>query len=81
MKDRKYLHTTIDVDDRCLDLLLTQDEVAECHHRSLNVENSPYIDMDKCCKCWPVEKPDPLASSPSRSLEEASSILPLRWRC
>jgi hypothetical protein len=57
MEDKKYLHTTIDVDDRCLDLLLTPDEINESYHRSLNVENSPYIDMDKCCKCWPAEKP------------------------
>ena len=57
MAEKKYHHTTIDVDERCLDLLLTPSEINKMYSRSLNVKNSPYIDMDKCCKCWPAEKP------------------------
>jgi hypothetical protein len=50
-------HTTITVDDRCLDLLLTEDEIAIAFERSIKTENLSYIPTDKCCKCWPITKP------------------------
>lgn len=53
----KFLHTTIVVDDRCLDLLLTEDEIAQAFERSLRSENMQILDKDKCCKCWSVNKP------------------------
>lgn len=52
-----YRHTTITVDDRCIDLLLTEDEIAAGLERFLRDENRKYIDEKKCCGCWPVNKP------------------------
>lgn len=53
----KLFHATIIVDDRCLDLLLTEDEIAQAFERSLHSENIQILDKDKCCKCWSVIKP------------------------
>jgi hypothetical protein len=50
-------HTTITVDGRCLDLLLTDDEIANCFERSLADQNQKFIDSEKCCTCWPANKP------------------------
>ena len=50
-------HTTIIKDNRCIDLLLTEDEVVNGFERSLNPVNKTYISTDKCCSCWSVEKP------------------------
>lgn len=52
-----YKHTTITIDNRCLDLLLTEDEIATGFARSLQSENQTYIPIGKCCSCWPVQKP------------------------
>jgi hypothetical protein len=53
----EYRHTTITVDGRCLDLLLTEDEIATCFERTLEDKNHKYIDMQICCQCWPTNKP------------------------
>lgn len=53
----KLFHTTITIDDRCLDLLLTEDEIAQSFGRSLYSENDQFIDKYKSCKCWPANKP------------------------
>jgi hypothetical protein len=52
-----YRHATITIDDRCLDLLLTEEEIEQAFDRSLYEENKVFINKDNCCKCWPVEKP------------------------
>ena len=53
----EFKHTTITIDGRCLDLLMTEDEVAKCFERCLEEKNQKYIDQEKCCTCWPVNKP------------------------
>lgn len=50
-------HTTVTVDGRCIDLLLTDDEISVAFERSLKDENQGFIEKDKCCSCWPVNKP------------------------
>jgi hypothetical protein len=51
-----FKHTTIEVDGRCLDLLLTEDEIAAGFERCLEASNQKFIG-EKCCACWPVNKP------------------------
>ena len=53
----KLIHTTAYVDDRCLDLLLTEDEISRAFERSLSTDNRSYIDLNKCCDCWSTQKP------------------------
>lgn len=53
----EYRHATITVDGRCLDLLMTENEITTCFERSLLERNKKYIDMDKCCTCWPINEP------------------------
>jgi len=50
-------HATVVVDGRCLDLLLTEEEISEAFARSLKEENIGLIDKEKCCTCWPANKP------------------------
>ena len=50
-------HTTITVDGRCLDLLLTDEEISAAFERSLKGENQNLVDKRKCCSCWPVNRP------------------------
>jgi hypothetical protein len=52
-----FMHTTINVDGRCLDLLMTEEEVAKCFERCLEGENQKFISSEKCCSCWPANKP------------------------
>lgn len=52
-----YHHTTITVDNRCLDLLLTEEEIASFFARSLQSANQKYISDSKCCSCWSTKKP------------------------
>lgn len=53
----QYRYTNIVVDGRCLDLLMTEDEIATCFERSLHEVNQKFIDKEKCCTCWSVNKP------------------------
>lgn len=48
-------HTIINIDNKCLDLLLTEDEIQTAFARALDHNNSQYINQDICCKCWPVD--------------------------
>jgi hypothetical protein len=50
-------HATVTVDGRCLDLLLTDEEIAGAFERSLKDENQGLIEKDKCCSCWPINPP------------------------
>lgn len=50
-------HAQITVDGRCIDLLLTEDEISNGLERFLRDENKQFIDMDKCCTCWPINLP------------------------
>ncbi len=52
-----FRHTTITVDGRCLDLLMTEDEIATCFERCLADSNQKFIPTEKCCACWPVNPP------------------------
>ena len=55
----EYRHSKITVDGRCLDLLLTEDEIATCFERCLVDSNQKFINKDECCECWPsVQPPD-----------------------
>ena len=53
----KYIHGTAVVDERCLDLLLTEDEIATAFQRTLQEENYQYLDRTKCGRCWPRQRP------------------------
>jgi len=50
-------HTTIEIDGRCLDLLLTDEEVSQCFERALLNKNFKFIDLNKSCKSWTIDKP------------------------
>jgi hypothetical protein len=52
-----FRHTTITVDDRCIDLLLTDEEISTALERALASENQSFISKEKCCSCWPVNQP------------------------
>lgn len=52
-----FRHTTITVDGRCIDMLLTDDEISAGLERFLKEENRKLIDIDKCCDCWPTSPP------------------------
>ena len=47
--------TKVIVDGRCLDILLTEDEVITAHARAMQPENSSLLG-DDCCSCWPTDK-------------------------
>jgi len=57
MDNCNYKHTTIEIDGRCLDLLVTDDEITNLFERSLSEANKKFIDSKKCCSCWPINKP------------------------
>jgi hypothetical protein len=50
-------HSTVIKDNRCVDLLLTEDEVVKAFERTLEPSNKIHINLDNCCDCWPTEKP------------------------
>ena len=52
-----FRHATITIDGRCLDLLMTEEEISSCFERTLSEDNQRYIDAEKCCGCWPAAKP------------------------
>ncbi len=51
-------HTIINIDNKCLDLLLTDDEIQTAFARAVDPDNNKHIDMNKCCKCWPINSND-----------------------
>lgn len=52
-----YYHTTITKDNKCVDLLLTEDEIANAFARAINPDNKSDIDYNICCSCWDTSKP------------------------
>jgi|APCry1669188879_1035177.scaffolds.fasta_scaffold106382_3 hypothetical protein len=48
-------HTIINIDNKCLDLLLTEDEIKTAFTRALDHNNAQYINANICCKCWPID--------------------------
>lgn len=57
MKQTKQLfYTKIEVDGRCLDLLLTEKEIAKASERMLDSNNSSFIPSN-LNTCWPIEHP------------------------
>lgn len=50
----QLFHTIVNIDDKCLDLLLTQEEIATAFARAVDPANGKNIDLSKCCKCWPL---------------------------
>lgn len=52
-----FRQTTITVDGRCIDLLLTDEEISEAFERSLKEENQQWVDRTKSCSSWPVNLP------------------------
>ena len=50
-------HAKVYVDNRCIDMLLTQEEITKGLARALDIHNNQYLDTKHCCDCWPVEKP------------------------
>jgi len=48
-------HTIINLDNKCLDLLLTEEEIQGAFARALDHNNAQYINENICCKCWPVD--------------------------
>lgn len=55
----KLTHTTVIVDNKCLDLLLTEDEIVAALNRAVDPKNHNLIDMNKCCSCWSLKEPIP----------------------
>ena len=43
-------------DDRCIDMLLTMNEIQKAITRAEDPKNSNLI-PPYCCTCWPIEKP------------------------
>jgi len=52
--NNKLTITTVVVDGRCLDLLLTQDEIIEAHARAMHPDNKELLG-DGGCSCWPAD--------------------------
>ena len=48
-------HTIINLDNKCLDLLLTEEEIQTAFARALDHNNAQYINQSICCKCWPID--------------------------
>ena len=48
-------HTIINLDNKCLDLLLTEEEIQVAFSRALDHNNAQYINQTVCCKCWPID--------------------------
>jgi hypothetical protein len=48
-------HTIINLDNKCLDLLLTEEEIQVAFARALDHNNAQYINQSICCKCWPID--------------------------
>lgn len=57
MENCEYKHTKIIVDGRCLDLLMTEEEITTCFERCLLNENEKYIDQKTRCSSWPLNMP------------------------
>tara|TARA_B100000497_G_C7625678_1_gene375991 strand:+ start:505 stop:759 length:255 start_codon:yes stop_codon:yes gene_type:complete len=54
----KLIHAKVTVDNRCLDMLLTEDEIDTGFARAIDPNFKDAIDLENCCTCWPIEKPN-----------------------
>ena len=52
---KALIKTKVTVDGRCLDLLLTHEEIISAHARAMDINNINLIG-DDCCSCWPSIK-------------------------
>ena len=48
----KLIASKAQIDGRCLDLLLTEDEIILAHARAMESHNIHLLGND-CCSCWP----------------------------
>jgi hypothetical protein len=53
---KKLYYTKIEVDGRCVDLLLSEKEVAKGSNRVIDPKNNKFI-PENVNTCWPVEQP------------------------
>jgi hypothetical protein len=53
---RQLYHTKIEIDGRCIELLLTEDDVAKGAKRVLNPKNADKVTCSNG-SCWPIEPP------------------------
>jgi hypothetical protein len=56
MTEKHLTYGKVQVDGRCIDLLLTDVEVARASKRACDPANNLYIPTD-INTCWPIEKP------------------------
>jgi hypothetical protein len=52
----KLFYTKIEVDGRCIDLLLTEKEITKGSNRIIDPVNSDFI-PNTINTCWPIEQP------------------------
>lgn len=55
--DEKFLQLQVSIDNRCMDLFLTEEEVLLGFKRFLDPDNRVKIDFSKTCSTWPIKKP------------------------
>jgi hypothetical protein len=54
---KKQLHfAKTEIDGRCIDMLLTEDEIIKASKRALNPTNSKFM-PEVLNTCWPIEHP------------------------
>jgi len=51
---KELFHTSIKIDDRCVDLLLTESEAKTASNRAQAMPTKIPVDG----QCWPIEKPN-----------------------
>jgi len=56
IKRNELIHVQTTKDDRCIDMLLTVNEIEKGVNRAIDPKNSDLISKT-CCTCWPIEKP------------------------
>jgi hypothetical protein len=56
INDGELIHVQFTKDDRCIDMLLTLDEIETGATRALDPNNSNLLSPE-CCTCWSIEKP------------------------
>jgi len=56
VKRNELIHVQFVKDDRCVDMLLSMNEIEKGVARAIDPKNSNLLSQT-CCTCWPVEKP------------------------
>jgi hypothetical protein len=54
--NKKLYYAKCEVDGRCIDMLLSETEIARASKRLLADENKKFI-PETCNTCWPIEQP------------------------